>query len=75
MNEQVILDFVTNWRASQGIPADGSALTQAQLREFAVDVSGQVQQLSVRPRRNWGQILINPQTNEVVAFYKAVAIK
>jgi hypothetical protein len=29
MNEQFILDFVTNWRASQGIPVDGNASAQA----------------------------------------------
>jgi hypothetical protein len=49
MGAQTVLDFINNWRTAQGIANDGNALSQAQLREFALGVQTQLQTLSVRP--------------------------
>jgi VCBS repeat-containing protein len=63
MSEQLILDFINNWRTSKGIAIDGSALSETQLRVLAVDVQGQLGQLSVRPSDPAGVRVWLPNAN------------
>lgn len=53
MNNQTIIDFVNNWRATQGI-ASTATLDNVQIKQFTLDLQAQVGQLSVRPPEGAG---------------------
>lgn len=57
MDLQNILDFVNAWRAQNGITGD-AALTEAQTKQFALELQTKVGEFSVRPERvNWGKYI------------------
>lgn len=55
MNLENILDFVNVWRTANGITGN-VVLTEAQQKQFALDLQGKVNEFSFHPERvNWGK--------------------